>query len=64
MPDQLHLYPGESRGASGAHRSPRISFSQFSPRDMPDHPDWPNAPLLTPEERDSLLEDVFEKVYL
>lgn len=64
MPEKLHLYPGESRIASGTHRSPRISFSQFSPRDLPDRPDWPNTPLLTSEEMDSLLKDVLEEVHL
>ena len=59
MPEQSHSHPGKSRGASEAHRSPRISSSQFTPRDLPDRPDWPNNPLLTPEEMDSLLEKCF-----
>lgn len=63
MAKQLYLYPGESRIASEAQRSPGISFSQFSPRDMPDRPDWQNAPLLTSKERDALLEDVFKELH-
>lgn len=63
MLEKLYLYPGESRIASGALRSSRISFSQFSPRDLPDHPEWPTAPLLTSEEMDSFLKDVLEEAH-
>lgn len=42
-------------------KSKYITIGQFDPRDIPDRPDWPNAPLLTPEERDALLDEIFKE---
>ena len=38
-----------------------ITVGQFSPRDMPDRPDWTNAPILTSEEIDALLKNIFKE---
>lgn len=62
MQEKLYLYPGKSRLAPGALRSSQISFSQFSPRDLPDHPEWSTDPLLTSKEMDSFLKGAFEEV--
>ena len=54
MNKKLYLYSRRKKDNS------YIKVGQFTPRDMPDRPDWPNKPLLTVEERERLVAELIK----
>lgn len=53
--DLLYLY-------NAKYKISLIKIGQFTPRNLPDRPDWSNKPLLSNNELEQLLSNIFNNV--